>query len=83
MKLWRRQKMRQSPPAELVPVKASVFDDDFFRQPRAHEVAANGIEEERGHAAWPEARVPSFAGYAGEAEATDELEIPAFLRHRR
>ena len=71
------------PPAELVPVKASVFDDDFFRQPRAHEVAANGIEEERGHAAWPEARVPSFAGYAGEAEATDELEIPAFLRHRR
>jgi cell division protein FtsZ len=69
------------PPAELVPVKASVFDDDFFRQPRAQE--ANGIEDERGHGAWPEARVPSFAGYAGEAEVTDELEIPAFLRHRR
>jgi cell division protein FtsZ len=69
------------PQAELVPVKASVFDDDFFRQPRSQE--ANGIESESGHAAWPEARVPSFAGYAGEAEATDELEIPAFLRHRR
>jgi len=71
------------PLAELVPVKASVFDDDFFRQPRVDEGGEHGIEEERVHAPWPEARVPSFAGYAGEAEATDELEIPAFLRHRR
>jgi cell division protein FtsZ len=69
------------PPAELVPVKASVFDDDFFRQPSA--IDGRSVQENGGHAAWPEARVPSFAGYAGEAEATDELEIPAFLRHRR
>jgi cell division protein FtsZ len=32
---------------------------------------------------WPEARVPSFAGYAGESSAeSDELDIPAFLRRK-
>jgi cell division protein FtsZ len=61
---------------ELVPVKASVFDDDFFRQPKPELPV---VEDTR----WPEAKVPSFAGYAGDAPAaaeTDELDIPAFLR---
>jgi cell division protein FtsZ len=70
------------PSPQLVPVPASVFDDDFFRKPHAHEVSSDSIEAEKAPAAWPEARVPSFAGYAGETEATDELDIPAFLRHR-
>jgi cell division protein FtsZ len=138
---------------ELAPVKASVFDDDFFRDTRTvappppvppvvvpvveaasiqpkEEVPArpyglrplDGYEtsgdyglrplEERApvenyglrpldevmasrrvdaetpsssSTPWPEARVPSFAGYAGEAAAaeTDELDIPAFLRKGR
>jgi cell division protein FtsZ len=63
---------------ELVPVKASVFDDDFFRRPMP--------EPSAGEQHWPEARVPSFSGYAPEAPThaaaaeTDELDIPAFLR---
>jgi cell division protein FtsZ len=63
---------------ELVPVKASVFDDDFFRRPMPEPSAAEQH--------WPEARVPSFSGYAPEAPPiaaaaeTDELDIPAFLR---
>jgi cell division protein FtsZ len=59
---------------ELVPVRASVFDDDFFRQPKP--------QPTDGEAHWPEAKVPSFAGYAPDAPAaeTDELDIPAFLR---
>jgi len=64
------------PPAEpeLMPVKASVFDDDFFRQPKPEPP----VSENR----WPEAKVPSFAGYTADAPAaeTDELDIPAFLR---
>jgi cell division protein FtsZ len=61
---------------ELLPVKASVFDDDFFRQPKPELPVAEDKH-------WPEAKVPSFAGYAGDAPAageTDELDIPAFLR---
>jgi len=60
---------------ELVAVKASVFDDDFFRQPKPEPAA---VSETR----WPEAKVPSFSGYTGDAPAaeTDELDIPAFLR---
>jgi len=64
------------PRPELVPVPASVFDDDFFRKPNEELRAANVKD-----AAWPEARVPTFAGYAADAPAeTDELDIPAFLR---
>jgi cell division protein FtsZ len=62
--------------AELLPVKASVFDDDFFRQPKPELPPAEPTH-------WPEAKVPSFAGYAADAPATgetDELDIPAFLR---
>ena len=69
---------RESAP-ELLPVKASVFDDEFFRKPKEDE----GKAEEAGANAWPDARVPSFAGYAGESAAdNDELDIPAFLRRK-
>jgi len=62
---------------ELVPVPASVFDDDFFRKPNEELRAANASKD----TAWPEARVPTFAGYAADAPVeTDELDIPAFLR---
>jgi cell division protein FtsZ len=83
---------------ELVPVPASVFDDDFFRKPN-EELGANAqsvwpgekesdsrssasVQEIAGVAGqWPEARIPTFAGYAGESAAqSDELDIPAFLR---
>jgi len=65
------------PRPELVPVPASVFDDDFFRKPNEELRATNAAKD----AAWPEARVPTFAGYAADAPAeTDELDIPAFLR---
>jgi cell division protein FtsZ len=79
---------------ELVPVPASVFDDDFFRRPVAEpegfgEPVSNDLSSTRG--VQPESetrmhyepRVPTFAGYAGPAvpeSATDELDIPAFLR---
>jgi cell division protein FtsZ len=67
---------------ELAP--ASVFDDDFFRKPQ--HVAAPAVEET---AHWPQAKIPSFAGYAGEsatgsvAQETDDLDVPAFLRRSR
>jgi cell division protein FtsZ len=101
------------PLAERMPMRASVFDDDFFREPKeplrapvaatptpvvahvpepVHEpvrldepmhapVAANELEQ----TLWPEARIPSFAGYAGDAEyaeESNELDIPAFLRKK-
>lgn len=84
--------------AELVPVPASVFDDDFFQkgndelrassertwaQERA-KPAETATESQVSAPPRPETRVPSFAGYAGEAPPppaeTDELDIPAFLR---
>ena len=69
------------PKPELVPVPASVFDDDFFRKPNEELRSAAPATDEIVAKAWPEARVPSFAGYASEAPAeTDELDIPAFLR---
>ena len=82
---------------ELVPVPASVFDDDFFQKGNedlrpstrpnwtASPAADDDDHDDASSAAhWPEARVPSFAGYAPEATArpaeSDELDIPAFLR---
>jgi cell division protein FtsZ len=66
---------------ELVPVKASVFDDDFFRKPTED---GSKPTEDAGSKAWPDARVPSFAGYAGESTTeNDELDIPAFLRRKQ
>ncbi len=70
--------------AELVPVPASVFDDDFFQKGNeelragqrgwAHEAPAaspvSGMAQEPASATqWPEVRVPSFAGYAAEAHS--------------
>jgi cell division protein FtsZ len=71
------------PKPELVPVPASVFDDDFFRKPNEELRSATtpGTVEESNNTVWPEAKVPTFAGYAAEAPAeVDELDIPAFLR---
>jgi cell division protein FtsZ len=65
---------------ELLPVKASVFDDDFFRKPKEDE--AKAVDD--GSNAWPNAKVPSFAGYAGDSmPENDELDIPAFLRRKQ
>ncbi len=67
--------------AELLPVKASVFDDDFFRKPK--EELATAPAEDPAKPQWPSARVPSFSGYAGDGPAdNDELDIPAFLRRK-
>jgi hypothetical protein len=107
-------------------VRASVFDDDFFREPKAayqppvvqvpvaqapvvqavappvvvEPVISRPVEpihvpesaptpaafeDEDSPSLWPEARVPSFAGYAGGETGTsegDELDIPAFLRKK-
>ena len=72
---------RESAP-ELIPVRASVFDDDFFRRPS--EESAARTAEDAASKPWPDARVPSFAGYAGESAAeNDELDIPAFLRRKQ
>jgi len=71
------------PTAELVPVPASVFDDDFFREAHTPEPPATEGHDDSSRALWPDAKVPSFAGYAGDsADSGDELEIPAFLRRR-
>ena len=83
---------------ELVPVPASVFDDEFFlkgneelrasqrgwaSEPPSSPIGGIGAEQ-RPQSQWPEARVPSFAGYASEGHGSspdgNELDIPAFLR---
>ena len=65
--------------AELVPVAASVFDDDFFVRGRRHEEEANEAPVLR-----TDVRVPTFGGLAPATEPEepehDELDIPAFLR---
>ena len=87
------------PRPELVPVPASVFDDDFFQKGNDELRAETqrdwvkvtpaspigGIAPEPvATSQWPEARVPSFAGYTGETNGStadnSELDIPAFLR---
>jgi cell division protein FtsZ len=67
---------------ELVPVRASVFDDDFFRRPKEEDLIKSSDQPVQKQ--WPDARVPSFAGYASEGSAeNDELDIPAFLRRKQ
>ena len=68
------------PRTELVPVPASVFDDDFFRKPN-EELRAVAPEPELQQR--PEPRVPGFGQYGAGAEEPhdgDDLDIPAFLR---
>ncbi len=78
-----------APRAQLLPVSASVFDDDFFRRPRSTDLdgidgsGTRGVPFEREAQPAVEAQVPAFAGYAtpSEPESTnDDLDIPAFLR---
>jgi cell division protein FtsZ len=75
----------QSEP-ELVPVPASVFDDDFFRASRARgeSVARSGIAAEVVPVtATPASDVRVYAGVSAsptEQTEADELDIPAFLR---
>lgn len=70
-------------PTELVPVPASVFDDDFFlRTRRGDDAAARPVDE--GPQLRTDVRVPTFGGHAPapveQQEDHDELDIPAFLR---
>jgi cell division protein FtsZ len=75
-----------APVAEHAPgeaAKGSVFDDDFFRKSK-EEIVEGKAAEDVATKSWPDARVPSFAGYAGEPAAeSDELDIPAFLRRKQ
>lgn len=71
---------------ELVPVPASVFDDDFFLRGRRR--GDDTTPAEPAFDAEPQlrtdVRVPTFGGLAPQPEAEqtehDELDIPAFLR---
>ena len=69
---------------ELLPVLASVFDDDFFRKPNEELRAvapSYDTHDDAKSSQWPESKVSAFAGHATESiPATDELDIPAFLR---
>ncbi len=69
----------QKDEAELVPVSASVFDDDFFVRGRRR-----GDEAHKAPVLRTDVRVPTFGGLAPAAEPEepehDELDIPAFLR---
>lgn len=90
------------PKPELIPVPASVFDDDFFRKPSEefrespppsrtwdqeeplNSEPMEAVQEKETVTHWPEAKIPSFAGYAADnASDGDELDIPAFLRRSR
>ena len=69
---------------QLVPVPASVFDDEFFtkgneelraertwaQEAAAAKPAERATEPPPTHTHWPEARVPSFGGLSGEPAAT-------------
>ena len=66
---------------ELVPVSASVFDDDFFRSSRAAREAEMNAAAMQAPAGVAEVRL--YAGASAthaEHTDTDELDIPAFLR---
>jgi cell division protein FtsZ len=65
------------PEPELVPVAASVFDDEFFRAGHVRgQAEASGVEE-------PVCATKSFALASRSQAEGDELDIPAFLRHSR
>ncbi|HEY4357117.1 MAG TPA: hypothetical protein VGN16_15315, partial [Acidobacteriaceae bacterium] len=79
------------PMRELVPVPASVFDDEFFTQPkeelRAREFGWAGEPNADHRTPVHEEMVSRQAIYpsaaAEPAHAPDELDIPAFLRRSR
>jgi cell division protein FtsZ len=87
---------RDSDP-ELVPVAASIFDDDFFNRTQGRNRAAGESEFFGAAVAVQAASAPApvqegnpdvrpFAGANGsqaEHPETDELDIPAFLRRSR
>jgi cell division protein FtsZ len=65
---------------ELVPVRASVFDDDFFRRPKEVEPRAS---EDVAPKQWSDARATSYSGHSTEKMTeNEELDIPAFLRRK-
>jgi len=63
---------------ELVPVSASVFDDEFFRAGYVRSSQAEAVG-----AAEPVHEAKSFAAANGTQAEADELDIPAFLRRSR
>jgi cell division protein FtsZ len=71
---------------ELVPVAASVFDDDFFRTANARresQLSSAAMEAEPVNVGVPAQEARMFAGAAAshvEQTDSDELDIPAFLR---
>jgi cell division protein FtsZ len=83
--------LEPKPEAELVPVAASVFDDDFFRRNAgcggaSHWTAAPEAESAVQPVAEPAREVRLFAGATAthaEHADSDELDIPAFLRRSR
>jgi cell division protein FtsZ len=63
------------------PIHAEVIETKTVQ-----ETPAAPIEESVTPSLWPDARVPSFAGYAGDTNSQsehDELDIPAFLRKKQ
>jgi cell division protein FtsZ len=78
---------------ELVPVAASIFDDDFFRSASARnrvtgesEIIGSAVAEQIASAPASIDEKRLFAGAsssAAEHSETDELDIPAFLRRSR
>ncbi len=75
----------QAPDHELVPVPASIFDDDFFlRGRRRSDPEPASTDYSREPQLRTDVRVPTFGGLAPASEPDphedDELDIPAFLR---
>jgi hypothetical protein len=64
---------------ELLPVPASVFDDAFFRSEPIVE-APMPLRREPEMPVITEQRVFAGAAVSSDAQDTDELDIPAFLR---
>ena len=64
---------------ELVPVPASVFDDDFFRSEPGVE-AQMPVRREPDMPVVTEQRVYAGAAVSADSPDNDELDIPAFLR---
>ena len=73
--------LRPSPEPRSWETSRDARDD---REESSREAESVASQPQKTH--WPEARVPSFAGYAGGGSSSseeDELDIPAFLRRSR